>query len=155
MTFNVYVSIPFFWCDTQKCTEKQGDWNPANNANSLYLHRFGKHSRDLLAAFVVPTAHATLVKLPVWVQLAVTACLDAFPLNTYSWSVGRARRPINHLHVLETTHHAALEGCNPKKVREFNSCTKADHLNTFTNDPKTYLDTRMMHQRERAMTFIG
>lgn len=33
MTFNVCVSISFFWCDTQKCTEKQGDWNPANNPN--------------------------------------------------------------------------------------------------------------------------
>lgn len=62
-----------------------------------YSHRFGEHSWDLLAALVVPTTHTALVKLPVGVQLAIAACLNAFSLNTYSRGVRRAGCPIHNL----------------------------------------------------------
>lgn len=62
-----------------------------------YSHRLGEHPWHLLAALVLPAAHAALVKLLVGLQLAITASLDTLSLNTDGWGVRRTGRPVHDL----------------------------------------------------------
>ncbi len=48
----------------------------------LHSHWLGEKAGDLLAVLIISSTDTTLVKLLVGSQLSITACLDAFALDT-------------------------------------------------------------------------
>jgi len=64
---------------------------------TCYSHGFGEEAGNLLAAFVVPAADATLVELLGGAQFAVAASLDTLPQHADPQGVRGARGAIHHL----------------------------------------------------------